>query len=222
MTGKEFIESIRLEGEEWADVPGWEGFYAVSSFGRVASIRTEFYYNGREKPRKVSPFIMNTQSNKTTNGGYKVLRAYYHRKYELFYVHILVAKNFVVNPDPKNFKEVDHIDGDTRNNNAANLRWTNRSGNMLNPITRRRQSESHKNQRNESQFKPVARIADSGETKIYNAMADVRVDGFSQSAVSLCCSGKRDTHRGFKWVHLSDYEKLQASISKNSQSIQDD
>ena len=35
MTNQEFIESIALEGEEWRDVVGFEGYYMVSSFGRL-------------------------------------------------------------------------------------------------------------------------------------------------------------------------------------------
>lgn len=31
MTNEEFIESIRLEGEEWRDVVGFEGYYMVSN-----------------------------------------------------------------------------------------------------------------------------------------------------------------------------------------------
>ena len=38
MTNQEFIESIALEGEEWRDVVGYEGYYMVSSFGRVVSL----------------------------------------------------------------------------------------------------------------------------------------------------------------------------------------
>ena len=38
MTKEEFIESIRLDGEEWRDVLGFEGLYIVSSFGRVAAL----------------------------------------------------------------------------------------------------------------------------------------------------------------------------------------
>lgn len=38
MTNEEFIESIRLEGEEWKDVVGYEGFYIVSSLGRIVSL----------------------------------------------------------------------------------------------------------------------------------------------------------------------------------------
>lgn len=39
-----------------------------------------------------------------------------------FYVHELVAKAFVPNPD--NLPYVEHIDGDRLNNRADNLRWT--------------------------------------------------------------------------------------------------
>lgn len=37
MTNKEFLESITLEGEEWRDVVGWEGIYAISNFGHAVS-----------------------------------------------------------------------------------------------------------------------------------------------------------------------------------------
>lgn len=43
-------------------------------------------------------------------------------KKELHYVHELVAKAFVPNPD--NLPYVEHIDGNRSNNNADNLRWT--------------------------------------------------------------------------------------------------
>ena len=39
------------------------------------------------------------------------------------YVHIIAARNFVPNPMPKLFNEVDHIDGNPSNNNISNLRW---------------------------------------------------------------------------------------------------
>lgn len=43
MTNEEFIERIRLEGEEWKPVVGYEDRYMVSSFGRVA--RKMIVYN---------------------------------------------------------------------------------------------------------------------------------------------------------------------------------
>ena len=38
MTNEEFIESIRLEGEEWKEIPNMEGFYMASTFGRILSM----------------------------------------------------------------------------------------------------------------------------------------------------------------------------------------
>ena len=38
MTNEDFIKSVSLEGEEWRDVVGYEGFYMVSSLGRFISL----------------------------------------------------------------------------------------------------------------------------------------------------------------------------------------
>lgn len=45
-------------------------------------------------------------------------------------VHRLVAQTFI--PNPCDFKEVDHIDGNKDNNCVTNLRWVDRSLNMKN------------------------------------------------------------------------------------------
>ena len=47
-------------------------------------------------------------------------------------IHTLVAKTWVWNPNPAQFKVVDHIDGDSQNNSAHNLRWVNYTLNSLN------------------------------------------------------------------------------------------
>ena len=49
-------------------------------------------------------------------------------------IHRLVAKYFVYNPAPDKLNYVDHIDGDTHNNNYTNLRWANAQINALNRV----------------------------------------------------------------------------------------
>lgn len=51
----------------------------------------------------------------------------------LFMLHIAVAELYVPNPDNKPF--VDHIDGNTHNNRADNLRWVTAKENVNNPNT---------------------------------------------------------------------------------------
>ena len=57
-------------------------------------------------------------------------------------VHRLVAKAFI--PNPGNKPCIDHIDGNTRNNNVSNLRWVTYKENNNNPITRKHNSIARK------------------------------------------------------------------------------
>ena len=47
-------------------------------------------------------------------------------------VHCIVARAWVYNPCPSIFTVVDHIDNNTHNNGADNLRWVNQKLNMAN------------------------------------------------------------------------------------------
>ncbi len=69
------------------------------------------------------------------NNGYKVFG-------RCWYVHRVVAILFI--PNLENKPEIDHINGDKLDNRAINLQWCLHKENINNPITKRRQSESHK------------------------------------------------------------------------------
>lgn len=55
-------------------------------------------------------------------------------------LHRAVAELFI--PNPENKPCVDHIDGNTLNNNVENLRWTTYIENNNNPITKKRFKEA--------------------------------------------------------------------------------
>lgn len=109
------LKSGRAVGELWKDVMGYEGLYKISKSGRVVS----FWH---KKPRYIKAM---TYSNK--RAGYLLeyqLRGRDHKNYYKM-AHMLVAEHFV--PNPFGYKHVMHIDGNPKNNNADNLRWTERS-----------------------------------------------------------------------------------------------
>lgn len=100
--------------EIWKDVPGCEGKYFVSNLGRVKG------------PKKIlKPSI--------SNWGYERLRIRTNLGKAISpRVHRLVAQAFIPNPEGK--PEVNHIDGDKRNNRVSNLEWVTPSENKLHDI----------------------------------------------------------------------------------------
>jgi len=59
---------------------------------------------------------------------YAMVSAYSEGKQKHYYVHRLVAMSFVPNPDAK--PQVNHIDGNTKNNCAVNLEWVTNQENI--------------------------------------------------------------------------------------------
>lgn len=95
-----------LEGEEWKYISGFEGKFAISSCGRLASC-----VNGRWNLRKLT---------NAKNDYFRVVLISKEMKRSK-HIHRLVAEAFVENPN--RLKYVHHIDGDKQNNIASNLIW---------------------------------------------------------------------------------------------------
>ncbi|HFI0121397.1 TPA: NUMOD4 motif-containing HNH endonuclease [Streptococcus suis] len=112
-----------MSKENWKDIVGYEGSYQVSNFGNVRKLDTvETQKNGRRRFRKgrlLTP--------KKHNMGYLRSELWKNGKMNSFYIHRLVAEAFVDNPNGK--PEVNHLDGDKKNNHFENLEWCTRSEN---------------------------------------------------------------------------------------------
>jgi hypothetical protein len=103
------------ETEIWKDIPGYEGIYQASSFGRIKST----YRQKRIlKPQKAKKYFH--------------LRLSKDKKISIHLLHRLIAKTFKENSENK--KTVNHIDGNPLNNFACNLEWATQQENILHKI----------------------------------------------------------------------------------------
>ena len=102
--------------EIWKDIPEYEGYYQVSSFGRVKSI--ERMVNHRFKPMLIKEKI---RKNLTDKDGYPTLRLHKNSIQKTYRVHQLVAMAFLNHVTCGLKLVVDHKDNNPSNNNLDNL-----------------------------------------------------------------------------------------------------
>lgn len=98
-----------MNKEQWKEIKDWVGSF-VSNKGRISSSRKEnrpLYDNG---------------------DGYLCVKLSRNKVSKNFAVHRLVCQAFVPQVQGKN--EVNHIDGNKKNNKASNLEWSTRSENI--------------------------------------------------------------------------------------------
>lgn len=100
---------IRYMQEIWKDIEGYEGLYQVSNYGRIKSL--DYRHKG-------IPKIMVSGKQ---NNGYMNVGLWKDRQKTTYYIHRLVAKAFLPNPD--GLPEVNHIDECLSNNMVTNLEW---------------------------------------------------------------------------------------------------
>ena len=151
--------------EEWKDVQGYEGLYEISNTGKVKSL-----IKGRllKPANHVKGYLFTT----LTKDG----------KHRRFYIHRLVASAFLDNKEKKS--EVNHIDGNKKNNHVDNLEWCSGIEN--------KEHAYRIGKRPTMAQVPVEMFSDSGT--LLNAFPSMneasRVTGIHCGRISNCCSGK--------------------------------
>ena len=167
--------------EKWKDIPGWEGRYQISSYGRIKSL----HFNGSKKP-KILECTYDVRGYRCI--AFRVGGAGSKQKH--FMVHRLVAKMLIPNPQGKPF--VNHKDGDRKNNDVSNLEWVTKEENewhklyVLGSVS--------------GACIPPKKIVCVETRKEYPSIsAAAKAVGVSQGAISNALRGKTKTSAGFHW-----------------------
>lgn len=174
--------------DNWKEIIGFPG-YQVNEKGEIVSL----HYLHHNMTRKL-------KLRKSRNGYYSVCLYKDGKAYSKL-IHRIVAQTFI--PNPNNFPQVNHIDGDKGNNNVSNLEWVSNSGNIKhairnNLISKERlinttEAMSKNNRKAVLQFdiqgKFIARYNSAQEAALMNNLSNV----------SACCRGKYKTTGGYIW-----------------------
>ena len=185
------------ESEIWKDVVGFEGLYKVSNKGNVYSVERISSQGNECGGFTLKPTI--------TRGGYLQVKLYKDGIREHKYVHRIVAKAFI--PNPNNYPEINHKDEDKTNNYMGNLEWCTREYNNNHGTRIERVAQA--------QSKKVRAVnVETGEVLTFNSTAEAGCKGYDRGGVSAACrgvykdnatgkliGGDGHTYKGHKWSY---------------------
>ena len=132
--------------EKWKDIKGYEGIYQVSNLGRVRSFAKSY-----------DPHIMTPMPNQK---GYMRIFLINGTRHRWLRVHRLVAMAFI--PNPNNLPQVNHKDGNKKNNCVDNLEWVTNEENWEHAV---------RNGFNYYNKKPVALLEDGKIIKTFDSIS---------------------------------------------------
>ena len=180
--------------EEWRPVKGFEGYYEVSNLGKIYAIPRQYNggfgaicnTGGDYMKVEENPYRGNRRTVVLCANGYKTAK----------YVSRIVAEAFIPNPYTKS--DVDHIlpiiDGG--GDEAFNLRWVDRKGNMNNKMTKQRVDENRYKVK-VSQYTKQGLLVKTFDSELQAE----KETGIKRQNIDNCCKNKPryKTAGGFIW-----------------------
>lgn len=178
--------------EEWKDVKEFEGLYQVSNKGRVRSL--DRVINGKRYTGKIL--------SSKVNAGYPIVRLCDGSRKLSVRVHRIVAETFLDNP--KGLPEVNHKDGNKRNNKVGNLEWcTSRENKIHAWMTGLTKSPPAEKPKSVEQYDKETLIAIYKSIEIASILL-----GIDDGSICKCCMGKRITAGGYIWKYAKEGRNL--------------
>lgn len=182
--------------EIWRDVVGYEGSYKISNKGRLLSVsRITMRSNG-------SPFPVKEQILKfEKQDGYNRIRIKRNGFKGHEFVHVMVAKAFILNPENK--PQVNHKNAIRNDNRVENLEWATSSENQKYRFAVMGQ-KSHifgRFGKLHHNSKPIIQLDKNGDfIREWDSQSDVeRALGIYQGSISASCKKPNNFAGGFKW-----------------------
>lgn len=190
------MNSSSQSTESWLPVPGFETYYAASSFGSIKAISRPSV-NGFGSTVLKEKIL---KTHKCKQGYMKVgLRNIGWNRNKSFSVHRIIAITFIPNPD--NLPEVNHVNGIKDDNRVENLEWLTESKNTQHAwdtgLCKRRFGKDHWKSKPVIQYSlnltKIARFSNSREAE--------RNGAGRAKGIHKCCSGNLNKHHGHVWKY---------------------
>lgn len=196
MDASEYFD-LEDRAEKWADVPGYEGLYKVSTLGRLKRLALDMEYADGQKHHY--PEHIYEPKVAASNGYYVVCLRKPFEKAKHVYLHRLVAETFIPNPDGNEM--VNHKDGCRINNKVDNLEWCGAQQNAIDSVYRN-------NGVGFISLRPVKCV----ETGVEYASSGIAARALSDSKnlkatarnIWAAASKKRHTAIGFHWEFIGE------------------
>ncbi len=173
-----------IDKEIWKSIKNFEGKYLVSNLGNVFS--NHIKRNLKLQNNKHGYIYCNLSIKKGST------------KYSL--IHRLVAEAFI--PNPENKPEVNHIDGNKKNNSVDNLEWVTSKENIDHAFKNNLRNSKTLIKNGEIKSKKVYQLDINTKEilRVWNSAKQIKRElNYDDSYISLCCKLRKISYKGFIW-----------------------
>lgn len=177
--------------EIWIDIVGYEGYYQVSDLGNIRSIDRIINHPSKGAMRRKSKMLSPAPNGK----GYLTVVLCKNGINKTLVVHRIVAKCWI--PNPHNNIQVNHINGEKRDNKIINLEWCDNSYNMNHAI-----SIGLFDNKVKGNMKPIILIKDNITISFKSGKMAATYINTSSGAIGNVLNGTRNKIKGYSVQYL--------------------